>query len=58
MNVATVGDWDDVSYEEVLQTLIADGYEGAARVEHWGSPWLMLEGGRQVVELLAKVQGA
>ncbi len=58
MNVATVGDWEDVSYEEVLQTLIADGYDGAASVEHWGSRWLMLEGARQLVELLAKVQGA
>ncbi len=58
MNIETVGDWPDVSYEKVLQTLIADGYEGSASVEHWGSRWLMLEGGRQVVELLAMIQGA
>jgi len=49
--------WDsDVSYRTVFEMLIADGYEGVATVEHWGSPWLMLEGVRQTAELLKDVQ--
>jgi len=56
MNIETVGDWPDVSYEDVLNILLADGYEGSASIEHWGSPWLMLEGARQLVELLGNIQ--
>ncbi len=56
MNIETVGDWPDVSYEDVLNILLADGYEGSASIEHWGSPWLMLEGARQLVELLGEIQ--
>ena len=56
MNIETVGDWPDVSYDDVLNTLLADGYDDSASIEHWGSRWLMLEGGRQVVELLNEVQ--
>lgn len=56
-NIETV--WDtDVTYRQVFEALLADGYEGAASVEHWGSRWLMLEGVRQTVELLKQVQGA
>ena len=36
---------------------MAAGYDDSASIEHWGSRWLMLEGGRQVVELLDKIQG-
>lgn len=50
--------WDtDVSYRQVFETLLADGYEGAATIEHWGSPALMLEGARQLGELLEELQG-
>jgi len=56
MNIETVGDWPDVSYEDVLNTLLADGYDDSASIEHWGSRWLMLEGSRQLVELLGKIQ--
>jgi sugar phosphate isomerase/epimerase len=50
----TVGD-SSLSYAEVLRVLRADGYEGCAGIEHWGSPELMLEGVRQLVPLLARV---
>jgi sugar phosphate isomerase/epimerase len=56
-NLETVWDWEDASYRKVFETLVADGYEGVATVEHWGSRWLMLEGVRQTVELLKQVQG-
>jgi len=49
--------WDsDATYRQVFETLIADGYDGVATIEHWGSRWLMLEGVRQTAELLADLQ--
>ena len=36
------------TYEQLLQTLVDDGYSGAASIEHWGGPELMLEGVRQL----------
>lgn len=48
----------DVSYEQAFRTLLADGYRGAATVEHWGSRWLMLEGVRQLAELLTHMGAA
>jgi len=49
--------WDsDATYRQVFETLIADGYEGVATIEHWGSRWLMLEGVRQTVELLKAIE--
>lgn len=53
--IDTVGG-SDVSYEQAFRTLLSDGYQGAATVEHWGSRWLMLEGVRQLAELLAQMQ--
>jgi len=50
-NLETVAD-APLSYAEILRVLKADGYDGCAGVEHWGSPELMLEGVRQVVALL------
>lgn len=38
----------DVRYADLLKTLLADGYAGAASIEHWGSPELMLKGVRQL----------
>lgn len=54
-SIATVAD-TDCSYEDLLRRLIADGYQGSASVEHWGSPELMLEGVRQTRELLERLQ--
>jgi sugar phosphate isomerase/epimerase len=48
----------DVSYADVLRRLLADGYQGVATVEHWGSRWLMLEGVRQLRALLDELQPA
>lgn len=50
-NIETVGE-TDASYREVFATLLADGYDGVATIEHWGSRWLMLEGVRQLQVLL------
>jgi sugar phosphate isomerase/epimerase len=50
-NLETVAD-TSLSYAEILRVLRADGYEGCASIEHWGSPELMLEGARQLVPLL------
>ncbi len=35
-------------YEQVLETLVEDGFTGAASIEHWGTPEQMLEGVRQL----------
>lgn len=55
--IQTVAD-TDCSYEELLRQLTADGYDGAASVEHWGSPELMLEGVRQTRGLLDRIRHA
>jgi sugar phosphate isomerase/epimerase len=49
--IETVAD-TALSYAEILRVLKADGYDGCASIEHWGSPELMLEGVRQLVPLL------
>lgn len=54
-NIDTVSD-SATTYEEVLNTLIADGYSGCASIEHWGSPELMLAGVRQLSALLERIQ--
>ena len=36
----------DMLYVDLLKMLLADGYTGAASIEHWGSPELMLKGVR------------
>ncbi|MDP6776929.1 MAG: sugar phosphate isomerase/epimerase [Candidatus Latescibacteria bacterium] len=36
----------EISYLELLKTMVADGYKGAASIEHWGSPEDMLRGVR------------
>jgi sugar phosphate isomerase/epimerase len=54
-NMETVSS-SSTTYEEVLNTLIADGYTGCAGIEHWGTPELMLEGVRQLSALLARIQ--
>lgn len=54
-SLETVGD-SELSYETVLRTLLADGYTGAASIEHWGSPDKMLKGVRELAELVARVE--
>lgn len=55
-SLATVSD-SKVTYEQILRALKADGYRGAASIEHWGSPEDMLNGIRQLVEVLDRVNG-
>jgi len=44
-----------VSYRQVFERLLADGYDGPASIEHWGSPEGMLDGIRQTRDLLASM---
>lgn len=50
-NIDTV-DSSAVSYRQVLAAMLADGYAGAASIEHWGSPEAMLAGIGQLRRLL------
>lgn len=50
-NLQTVGN-TEIPYTRVFEALKADGYNGAASIEHWGSPDLMLAGLRALVSLL------
>lgn len=45
-----------VTYEEVFRALLADGYRGAASIEHWGTPELMLRGVEELVALLERMK--
>ena len=38
----------DLRYEQLLQTLVDDGFMGAASIEHWGNRQQMLDGVRQL----------
>jgi sugar phosphate isomerase/epimerase len=51
----TVGE-SAVTYAQVFQALLADGYNGAASIEHWGSPELMLRGVEELVETLGRLR--
>lgn len=53
-NIETVAD-TSLTYSDILRVLRADGYDGCASIEHWGSPELMLDGVRQLNGLLAHV---
>jgi len=53
-SLATVGD-SSLTYDEVLRTLLADGYSGWASIEHWGSPEAMLSGLRELKPLLDRI---
>jgi sugar phosphate isomerase/epimerase len=56
-SMATVGD-STISYDSILRTLLADGYTGAASIEHWGSPEAMLRGVRELAAAVARIAGA
>lgn len=44
----------DLTYEALFRAVLADGFRGAASIEHWGNPELMLKGVR---ELRAAIDG-
>ncbi len=44
-----------VTYDDVFTALLADGYQGAASIEHWGSPALMLRGIEELVDTLQQL---
>ena len=46
-NLDPIGD-TDLRYAQILDTLVADGFNGAASIEHWGQPEDMLDGIRQL----------
>ena len=56
-SLATVGT-SRVTYEQILRTLQADGYDDCASIEHWGSPELMLKGVRELVALLNTINAS
>lgn len=53
-NLRTVGD-TRITYVDVFRTLLADGYTGAASIEHWGSPDRMLAGLQELAHTLPQV---
>jgi sugar phosphate isomerase/epimerase len=53
-SLETVGE-SDLTYEAVLRQLLADDYQGAASIEHWGSPDLMLKGVRELTTLISRL---
>lgn len=53
--IETIGD-SSTSYVEVLRVLIGDGFTGAASIEHWGSPDMMLTGICQLRRVLDRLQ--
>jgi sugar phosphate isomerase/epimerase len=38
----------ELNYEDLFRAVLADGFKGAASIEHWGSPELMLKGVREL----------
>jgi sugar phosphate isomerase/epimerase len=48
----------DLTYDAVFRALLADGYQGAASIEHWGSPEYMLQGVRELAATVARLEGA
>jgi L-ribulose-5-phosphate 3-epimerase len=56
-SLATVGD-SVLTYEHLLTVLKQAGYDGWASIEHWGTPDRMLEGVRQLVPVLDRVNAA
>ena len=53
-SLATVAD-SELTYARLLRLLRDDGYQGAASIEHWGSPEFTLKGIRELVPLLATI---
>jgi sugar phosphate isomerase/epimerase len=53
-SLVTVGD-SPLTYQTVLSALRRDGYQDWASIEHWGDSAAMLEGVRQLVPLLNRI---
>ncbi len=45
----------DMPYDVFLRQLLDDGYRGAASIEHWGGPELMLKGVRQLRRVIDRL---
>lgn len=45
----------EIVYEDLLKKMVYDGYTGAASIEHWGSPEMMLKGVREFRTVLEKI---
>ena len=54
-NIDTAGG-SSVSYAQILQAIIDDGYDGCASIEHWGSPELMLKGVAELNNVLKLIR--
>lgn len=50
----TVAD-SELTYEQILNVLKADGYTGWASIEHWGTPEEQISGVRQLAALLQRI---
>ncbi len=55
LRIDPVGDSTD-TYEQAFRSLLADGYDGTATIEHWKSTEGTLSGIRQLKEMLSKMQ--
>jgi sugar phosphate isomerase/epimerase len=54
-NMKTIGE-SDISYKAIFELILADGYDGFATIEHWGSPPAMLRGIRELVSVISELQ--
>ena len=50
-----IGD-TNLTYQQLFKLALQDGFEGAATIEHWGSPELMLKGIRQLREAIDEIR--
>ena len=46
----------DVTYQDLLTSVIADGFSGSASIEHWGTPELMLQGIRELRQAIDQMK--
>ena len=46
----------NIIYEDLLTAVISDGFSGAASIEHWGTPDLMLQGIRELRQAIDQMQ--
>ena len=46
----------NIIYQDLLTSVIADGFSGSASIEHWGTPELMLQGIRELRQTIDQMQ--
>ena len=46
----------NIIYQDLLTSIIADGFSGSASIEHWGTPELMLQGIRELRQTIDQMQ--